>query len=109
MAMQSYFYVTLFSNTSRDIYEQNTHTFFTVKLAQSVDLGSTYNWEVGMCEISCSSSPPMGEEETIALIYRNLISLQFVGDSTVRCMRTFIFSSSSCQHEFRNVYYMPVE
>jgi len=46
-------------------------------------------------------------EETIALIYCNLISPQFVGDSTVRSMRTYAFPS--CQHEFRNVYYVPVE
>jgi len=85
MATQSHFYVTLFSNASRDIYEQNTHADFTVKLAQSVDLGSTSNWEVGLCDISCSSPP----EETLALIYSNLISPQFVGDSTVRSMRTF--------------------
>jgi len=38
------------------------------------------------------------EEETVALIYCNLISSQFVFPS-----------SSSCQHEFRNVYYVPVE
>jgi len=38
-------YVTLFSNDSRDIYEQNTHADFTVKLAQTVDLGSISNCE----------------------------------------------------------------
>ena len=40
------------------------------------------------------------------------ISPQFVGDSTVRRMRTFVFLSatiSSSQHEYRNVYYVPVE
>jgi len=52
----------------------------------------------------------MGEEETLALIYCNLISPQFVGYSTVRGMRTYVIpSSKSCQHEFRNVYYVPVE
>ena len=49
MATQSHFYVTLLSNVSRDIYEQNTHPDFTVKLAQPVDLGATSNWEVGLC------------------------------------------------------------
>ena len=46
-------YVTIFSNASRDIYEQNMHADFMVKLAQPVDLGSTSNWEVGLFEISC--------------------------------------------------------
>jgi len=55
MATQSHFYVTMFSNASRDIYEQNTHADFSVKLAQPVDLGSTFIWEVELCEISCSS------------------------------------------------------
>jgi len=51
------FYVTLLSNASWDIYDQNTHADFTVNLAQPIDLGSTSNWKVGFCEISCSSSP----------------------------------------------------
>ena len=46
MATQSTFYVILFRNASRDIYEQNKHADFTVKLAHAVDLGSTSNWEV---------------------------------------------------------------
>ena len=50
---------------------------------------------------------PHPPDETLALIYCNLISPQFVGDSTVHSMRTYAFSS--CQHEFQNVYYVPVE
>jgi len=112
MATTSHFYVALFSNVSRDFYEQNTHADFTVKLTDPVDLGSTSSWEVGMCEISCST-PLMGEDTTV-LIYSNLISPQFVGDNTVRRLRASVFplsssSSSSCQDEFRNVYYVPVE
>jgi len=42
------------------------------------------------------------------MIYCNLISPQFVGDSTVRFMRTFPTTSSRL-HEFRNVHYVPVE
>ena len=67
MANTSHFYVTLFSNTSRDICEQNTQADFTVKLAQSADLDSTSNYEVGLCEISCSSSTTM--DDSRALIY----------------------------------------
>ena len=61
MATSSSFYVTLLRNASQDIYEQYTHTDFTVKLALHIDLGSTSIWEVGVCEISCSSSPYMGK------------------------------------------------
>jgi len=51
------FYDTLLSNASRDIYDQNTHADFTVKLAQPTDLGTISKWEVGVSELSCSSSP----------------------------------------------------
>ena len=104
---QNHFYVTLLSNASRDIYEQNTHAAFTGKLAQSIDLGLTSNWEAGVCEISCSSSP---EGVNPVLLYYNLVSPQFVADRTVRCIRTFRFyPKAMCQHELRNVQYGPVQ
>jgi len=79
------FYVTLLGNASRDIYEQNTHADFTVKLAQPIDLGTTSKWEVGVSELPCS---PI-EGASPVLLYCNLITPQFLGDSTVRCIRTF--------------------
>jgi len=104
---QNNFYVTLLSTASRDIYELNTHADFTVKLAQPTDLGSTSTWEVGVCEISCSSSP---EGANSVLLYCSLISPQFLGYSTVRCIRTFrLYPNAMCQHEFQNVQYLPVE
>ena len=42
--------VTVFRHASQDICEQNTHADFTVKLAHPVDLGSTSNWEMGVCK-----------------------------------------------------------
>jgi len=54
--IRNHIYVTALSNATRDIYEQNTHTDFTVKLAQLGEMGSTSNWEFGVCEISCSVS-----------------------------------------------------
>jgi len=80
------FYVTVLNNVSRDIYDMNTHADFTVKLAQPIDLDTTSKWEVGVCEISCSSSP---EGASPVLLYCNLITSQFMGDSTVRFLRTF--------------------
>jgi len=105
-ASPSHFNVTLFNYAWRDIYEQNTHADFSVKLTQPVDLGSTSNWEVVDCAISCYL-PHMGD--ALALIYCNLISPQFVGGSTVRYMLTFVCPLLICQHEFRKVYYVPVE
>jgi len=92
---QNNFYVTLLSNASRDIYDLNTHADFTVKLAQPIDLGTTSKWEDGVSEISCSSSP---EGASSVLLYCNLISLQFLGDSTVRGIRTFrLYPNAICQ------------
>jgi len=115
MASPSSFYVTMFSNASREIYENNKHADFTVKLSRPIDLGTSTNWEVGVCEVSCSS-PPLEAPHAVdvkpcadhAMINCNLISPQFLGDKTVRCMRTF--PTASCRHlEFRNVHYVPVE
>ena len=50
------FYVTLFSNASTDIFTLNLQTSFTNRLALPVNLGSSSDWEVGLCEIS--QKPP---------------------------------------------------
>jgi hypothetical protein len=115
MTSSNSFYVTLFSNSSQEMYENNTHADFTVKLSRPVDLGTSPNWEVGVCEVSCSSPLPeslntvdVSPCAVYAMIYCNLISPQCVGHSTVRCMRTF--PTTSCRyHEFRNIHYVLVE
>jgi len=105
------FYVTLFSNASREIYENNNHAYFTVKLLRPIDLGTSPIWEVGVFEVSCSSPASLKILDVCAvnaMIYCNLNSPQFVGESTVRCLRTF--PATSCRHNgFWNVQYAPVE
>jgi len=104
---QNNFYVTLLSNASREIYNLNTHADFTVKQAQPIDLGTTSKCEEGVFEISCSSSP---EGASPVLLYCNLITPQFLGERTVLCIRTFrLYPNAMCQHELRNVQYVPVE
>ena len=109
------FYITLFSNASREVNENNTHADFIMKLSRTNNLGTSPNWEVGVCEVLCSS-PSTSSLITVgvtpcadqAMKYCNHISPQFVGDSNVRCMRTF--PTTSCRHyEFRNVQYVLVE
>jgi len=46
------FYVTLFTNTSKEVFPDNTLTAFTNHLAQTIDLGSSSDWEVGLIELS---------------------------------------------------------
>ena len=63
--------------------------------------------EPTICETSCPSPP---EGASPVLLYCNVISPQFLGDSTVRCIRTFrLYPKIMGQHEFRNVKYGPVE
>jgi hypothetical protein len=115
MAPSNRFYVTLFSNASREIYDNNTHVDFTVKLSRPIYMGNSPNWQVGECELSFSSRPmeslkavdvtPCADH---AMIYCNIISPQFGGDSTVRYMRTY--PNASCRHNgFPNVQYLPVQ
>ena len=115
-SLVNHFYVTLFSSSLLKIYKENKIAAFTVKLTQPIILGSNDNWEVGVCEISCS--PPLsigtGKAVTVVgdtnvLLYCNLVSPQFVSDQTARVLRTFIHPSSHCEHKFTEVYYVPVE
>ena len=108
------FYMTLLSNTSNNLYPDNTNAAFTAELARPVKLGSYDKWEVGLCEFSyCPNSVSTFKNTTVVgdatgLMYCVLISPQYVGRSLVRCMRTFIYTSRSGQHVFDNIYYLPV-
>ena len=97
-----HFYVTLLSNSSQDLYSDNTIAAFTVELARPLNLGPNVNWEVGLCEFTCPSVADDGEG--VSMIYCDLISPQYVGGSLVRCLRTYTYQPI----EFTNVYYLPV-
>jgi len=115
MEYRSHFYITLLRNASQKVRSSNTLTEITIQLAQRIDLGSTDNWEVGLCEFNCP--PPKSGTwkpvdivgETNALINCDLITPQFVGSDYVRCLLTCIHPSNYCDHTFQNVYYVPVE
>ena len=49
---RKHFYVSLLSNASQKIYPDDTEAAFTVHLAQPIDLGTSSDWEVGVCEVS---------------------------------------------------------
>ena len=106
-------YITVYQCLTRNLREQ--YTPISLKLSRHINLATSPNWEVGVCEVSCFS-PPLKSINTVdvtpcanhAMIYCNLISPKFVGDSTLRCMRTFP-TASFRHHEFRNVHYVPVE
>jgi hypothetical protein len=101
MDFGNHFYVTLFSNTSQKTHHDNTLANFTVQLPHRIDLGSTDRWEVGLCEFSCSPF-----YVGMALIYCDLIMLQFMGSHYIRCLRAL---AKYGDHSFKNVYYIPDE
>ena len=111
--ISNHFYVTLFSNASRNIYKDNTLAAFTVKLAQPIDLGTDENWEVGPCEITCppptagTLNPVLIVGDTNVLLYCNLISQQFVGENGVRFLRSFIFHPLSVNMYLKKCFMYP--
>ena len=115
MDRRDHFYVTLFSNASQIVYPSNTIAAFTVQLAKTIELGPSENWEVGLCELS-HPPPTTGNlrplvvvGDTNALVYCDLIAPQFVGTAMARYLRTFITPTVYGVHNFRQVYYVPVE
>jgi hypothetical protein len=78
-----------------------------VELERFIDLAPDTNWEVGLCEFKCPASyvgtvqnlTIVGDQ--IGFIYCELISPQFVGDSLIRCLRTYVYPSLACQYEFK--------
>jgi len=116
MEYHNHFCITLFSNASQKLYPKNTLSEYTIQLVRRIDLGSTDNWEVGLCEFSCPPPLRSGNIKPIdvigennVMVYCDLITPQFVGDDYVRCLRTFIHPSKSCDYAFHNIYYVPVE
>ena len=111
------FYITLFSDASKEIYSLNSHTSFTNGLALPVDLGSTSYWDFGLAEISFKPPElmivggalvaPIGEENVF--VYRDLIAPQVVGSELKSVLRTNITPSQTGEHQFSNIYYLPVQ
>jgi hypothetical protein len=106
---QQDFYVTLFSNASQNLFAGNMIAAFTIHVAQTIELGATKSWEVGLCELTC---PPqyVGTYEKVTtvgdsnvLVYCNLISPRLVDGELVRCLRTFIAPSQFCEHVSKRV------
>ena len=69
------FYDTLFSNSSMNVYMNNTIAAFMVQLAHGIDLG-TDKWEVAL--YLGTIRPLVFVGDTNALIYWNLINPQFI-------------------------------
>ena len=102
------FCVTLFSNASTAIYTLNSQTRFTNSLALPVDLGSTSEWEVGLCEMSYAPPKRMVVQGALYdlvgdvnfLVHCDLVTPQLIGSDLLRVLRTSIAPSPTGQHLF---------
>ena len=112
---RDHFYVTLFSNASIDLYSDNTRAVFMTHLAHPIKLGTSSEWQVGLCEISYGG--PSNEivkantlvDNTMVFVYCDLVAPQFVADQNLRTLRIIHYPSIFGEHRFQNVYYLPVE
>jgi hypothetical protein len=97
------------------MYPKNTVAAFTVHLARPIELGTDESWEVGVTEITWSPKnvgtfkPSMIIGDTISMMYCDLITPQFTGDTQARIVRTFTTPTWDGKYYFDNVYYVPVE
>jgi len=111
------FYVTLFSNASKDVFRDNSLTAFTIHLANPINLASASDCEVGLAEVSYKAPNRQILQGALVdvvssiniLIYCDLITPQFVGSDNVRLLRNIICPTQLGNHLFQNVYYLPVE
>jgi len=111
------FYITLFSKISVEKNTLNSQTKFTNRLALPVNLGSTSEWEVGLCEISYAPPKRMILQGALVdmiggvnyLVYSELVTPQLVGSEVGRVLRTIIAPSHTGQHLFSTIYYIPVQ
>ena len=114
-ASSNHFYVTLFSNSSSDFYKYNTLSAFTIKLAQPKVLNYAEKWEVAIFKekfpplLEGTGVPMITVGNTHFLVYWNVVAPQYIGGDMVRCLRTFIFPSTTCENLFHKVYCVPVE
>jgi len=114
--LRNQFYVTLFSNASKEVFPDNTLTAFTIHLAQPIDLGQS-DWEVGLTELSYEAPNRQLMRGKLVdvissvnvLVYCDLITPQLVGTESVRLLRTVICPTQLGNHMFQNIYYLPVE
>lgn len=106
MNIASDFYVTLLSDNSLLVFENNTLSAFT-NLVNLPTLTSKEDWEVGVSELFLNDGAI--ELSTILFIYTDIIKPRCVGNKNIRCMKIIPFKGKSLCFDFHNVEYYPLE
>ena len=102
------FYVTLFSNASKEMFPDNSLTAFSIHLAHPINIGSASDWEVGLAEVSYKTPNRQILQGAMVdvvisinvMIDCDLITPQFVGSDNVRLLRTIICPTQLGNHLF---------
>ena len=110
------FYVTLFSNASKEVFPDDSLTAFKIHLDHPINLGSASDWLVGLAEVSYKAPNRQILQGAVldvissinVLIYCDLITPHFVGSDNIRLLRTIICPTQLGNHLFQNFYYLPV-
>jgi hypothetical protein len=130
--METQFFITLLSDSSINLYPDNSLSSFRNELARPVHLQRD-GWVVGLTEVSYSQGFTSQDERVYkeddgsnkqvdvtrdfqfsyntesVFVYCNLIQPQLVGSSYVRCLRVIQFPKPNNHHIFDKAYYVPVE
>lgn len=106
MNIPTNFYVTLLSNNSLMIYEDNVLSAFT-NLVNLPTITSKEDWEVGVTELYLNDGST--ELPTILFIYSDIIKPRCIGNKNIRCIRVLPYKGQSICYDFHNVEYYPLE
>lgn len=106
MNIPNNFYVTLLSNNSLMVYENNSLSAFS-NLVNLPTLTTKEDWEVGITELFLNEGST--EISTILFIYSDIIKPRCIGNQHIRCIRVLPFKGQSKCYEFNNVEYYPIE
>lgn len=107
---QDNFYLTLFSNGSPLICNNNTQSKFQNHLNQPLNLEGS--WSVGIVDFFHNSIKYENKEDKldtdILFVHCDIIREQMIADQCVKVIRTFPVKTSQEYIQFSNVQYVPV-
>lgn len=106
MNIPSNFYVTLLSNNSLMVYENNTLSAFS-NLVNLPTLTVKEDWEVGVTELFVNDGS--SDISSILFIYSDIMKPRCIGNKNIRCIRVIPFKGKSICYDFHNVEYYPLE
>lgn len=106
MNIPTNFYVTLLSDNSLIVYENNTLSAFS-NLVNLPILTAKEEWEVGVTTMFLNDGS--SDIPSILFIYSDIMKPRCIGNKNIRCIRVLPFNGKSTCYDFHNVEYYPLE